>query len=98
MRCAIPSRVHRLRQLEFSVVEANMKAISLKLPDELDERLLEMADRRKTTRSALLREAIEAYARKGKRSVTASARDLAGSVEGPKDLSTNPRHMTGFGR
>ena len=75
-----------------------MKAISLKLPEELDQRLTELAGRRKTTRSALLREAIEAYTRGGKRSVTAAARDLAGSIEGPRDLSTNPRHMAGYGR
>jgi predicted transcriptional regulator len=75
-----------------------MKAISLKLPEELDNKVTQIAARRKTTRSAVLREAIEAYAGKAKQSVTAAAGDWVGCVEGPRDLSTNPRHMDGFGR
>jgi hypothetical protein len=31
-------------------------------------------------------------------SILEGAKDLIGSVEGPRDLSTNPRYMEGFGR
>jgi predicted transcriptional regulator len=75
-----------------------MKAISLKLPEELDSKVTQIATRRRTTKSAVLREAIEAYAGKVKQSVTAAAGDWVGCVKGPRDLSTNPRHMDGFGR
>jgi predicted transcriptional regulator len=75
-----------------------MRAISLKLPDSLDRRLTELAEQRKTSRSALLRAALEAYANEPARSVTALAEDLAGSLEGPKDLSSSPRHFEGYGR
>ena len=75
-----------------------MKAISLKLPAALDKKVAEIAARRRTSKSAVLREAIEAYAGKAKQSVTAAAGDSVGCFEGPSDLSTNPRHMDGFGR
>ena len=75
-----------------------MRAISLKLPDALDRRLTELAVRRKTSRSALLREALEAYACEPSRSVTALAGDLVGSLDGPKDLSSSPRHLSDYGR
>ena len=74
-----------------------MRAISLKLTDPLDRRLTELAARYKTSRSALLRAALEAYGREPSRSVTALARDLAGSLDGPKDLSSSPRHLAGYG-
>ena len=75
-----------------------MRAISLKLPESLDRRLTELAARRKTTRSALLREALEAFAAEPSRSVTSLAGDLVGSLSGPRDLSTAPKHMADYGR
>jgi len=50
-----------------------MRAISLKLPEPLNRQLTELAARRKTTRSAVLRAALEAF-------VSASAATAAGSV------------------
>jgi hypothetical protein len=79
-----------------------VSALSLKLPRELEARLNAAARRRRTTKSALIREAIESHL--GGSSVAAEgsildlARDLVGSVEGPGDLSCNPRRMRGFGR
>jgi predicted transcriptional regulator len=75
-----------------------MRVVSLKLPDELDRRLTELARRRRTSRSALFREALQGYSGKTRRSVTAVAGDLVGSLDGPKDLSSSPRHMAGYGR
>jgi predicted transcriptional regulator len=75
-----------------------MRAVTLKLPDALDQRLTELAARRNTSRSALLRAAIEAYVSEPARSVTARAGDLAGALDGPEDLSSSPRHLSGYGR
>jgi predicted transcriptional regulator len=77
-----------------------MRSISLKLPEPLDRQLTELAARHKTTRSAVLRAALEAFASApaSSRSVTSLASDLAGSLAGPKDLSTAARHLAGYGR
>ena len=75
-----------------------MRTVSFKLPGHLVDALGDLAQRRKLSRSALVREALEARLASPRQSVTALAGDLVGSVEGPADLATNPRHMRGFGR
>lgn len=75
-----------------------MKTVSFKLPEKLDQELDELARVRKSSRSALVREALEALAKGKRNSVTAAAKDLVGSIEGPSDLSTNPKHMSGYGK
>ncbi len=74
-----------------------MRTVSVKLPEELDRALTELAKRRCASRSALLREALEAFTRHQARSVAEAASDLAGSLEGPEDLSSSPQHMSGYG-
>jgi predicted transcriptional regulator len=79
-----------------------MKTITLKLPDSLLARLETAARERDENRSALIRQALEeslSSKRKGKQtSCLDLARDLAGSVGGPPDLSTNRAHMDEYGR
>ena len=75
-----------------------MRTVSFKLPVELDTKLSEIARRRHSTRSAVVREALEALEALGPLSVTALAGDLVGSIEGPGDLSTNPAHLADFGK
>lgn len=75
-----------------------MRTVSFKLPRHVVDALGALAQRRKVSRSALAREALEALLESGRQSVTSLAADLVGSVEGPVDLATNPRHMRGFGR
>ena len=75
-----------------------MRTVSFKLPGHLVDALSDLAQRQKLSRSALVREALEARLASPRQSVTALAADLVGSVEGPVDLATNPRHMRGFGR
>ena len=75
-----------------------MRTVSFKLPPELDQTLTELARRRRTSRSAVVREALEAVAHSEKRSVTALAGDLVGSIKGPRDLATNPKYMADFGK
>jgi predicted transcriptional regulator len=74
-----------------------MRVVSIKLPEELDEQLTEIARRRNASRSAILREALEAFARGSRRSVTQAAGDLVGSVRGAADLSSSKKHMAGYG-
>ena len=79
-----------------------MKTMSLKLTEALDEKLSAVAQRRGASKSALVREALEAYIQneKGIRpgSCLEMAKDLMGIVEGPADLSFHKRHMKGFGK
>ena len=75
-----------------------MRTVSFKLSDRLDDALSDLARRRKSTRSALVREALEAFATGKRRSVTAMVDKLEQSLDGPADLSTNPKHMAGYGK
>ena len=79
-----------------------MTTVSLKLPDPLAVRLTETARRRSMSKSALIRDALEAYllkdpsARKG--SALALAADAHGMFSGPEDLSINREYLRNFGR
>ncbi len=79
-----------------------MKTLSLKVPAALNERLEELAKETRRSKSMVIRMAVEAYERRGRRverkSFLAQARDLAGRVEGPRDLSTSRKHFRGYGR
>jgi metal-responsive CopG/Arc/MetJ family transcriptional regulator len=80
-----------------------MKTISLKLSDQLHDRVVRAAKDKKTTKSEILRIAVENYLaqRNGQKRLTMRdlIGDLAGCLKGgPPDLATNPRHMEGFGR
>lgn len=77
-----------------------MTTISLKIPEALDCRLAEIAAKSGSSKSKLIRDALERmvatkHARKG--SCLSLATDLIGSVDGPSDLSHNQKHMQGFG-
>lgn len=75
-----------------------MRTVSFKLPEHLDDALSDLARRRKSSRSALLREALEGLATGGRRSVTAAVDRLVGPLDGPTDLSTNRKHLAGYGK
>jgi len=75
-----------------------MRVVSFKLPEDLDNELSKLARRRNATRSAVLREALEAFVCGQRQSVTAAAQDLVGSLRGPRDLSTSGKHMFGYGK
>ncbi len=75
-----------------------MRTVSFKLPEALDDALSELARRRKSSRSALVREALEVLATESRRSVTAVVDELIGALDGPADLSTNSKHLRGYGK
>jgi predicted transcriptional regulator len=79
-----------------------MKLLSLKVPDALDHRLAHEASCRKSTKSEVVRKALQAFlAETGSEqagSALTLAKDLAGCITGPSDLSVNPTHLKRFGR
>ncbi|MBN1906926.1 MAG: ribbon-helix-helix protein, CopG family [Deltaproteobacteria bacterium] len=79
-----------------------MVNLSIKLPESLLERLDSVADKKGESRSVLLREAIEMIVNTDNKSCNDSclelARDLAGSVNGPDDLSCNKDRLEGYGK
>ena len=80
-----------------------METISLKLPQSLLTRLEKESRLRRTSKSSLVRAAIErelSDARTGaRRTCYDLSADLAGSIRGlPRDLATNPRYLKDFGR
>jgi predicted transcriptional regulator len=80
-----------------------MTTISLKLSDRLLKLLEQESRARRTTKSSVVRECLEATLaarpEAGEASCYDLAQDLAGSVKGlPSDLATNPKHLEGFGQ
>lgn len=75
-----------------------MRTVSFKLPEQLDDAITELARGRSASRSLVVREALEAYAAGGRRSVTAAVDAVVKPVSGPADLSTNPKYMADFGK
>lgn len=83
-----------------------MKTRTIKLPEPLDAKLTRYAAANGSSASAVLREALATYLAEPKAATRGTkagsfadlARDLAGSVDGPPDLSTNPKYLKGFGR
>lgn len=79
-----------------------MGTTSLKLPASLDARLEAAVRRRKQTKSEFIREAIERHLDESDKPVKGSVfdlvKDLKGIGTGPRDLSTNPKYMRGYGK
>jgi hypothetical protein len=80
-----------------------MKTIAIKLPDDLLAAIQFAAKKRGEAKSAVMREALQEFFSQKKKnhnegSCLDLARDLAGCVQGPPDLSTNPAHMDHYGR
>jgi len=79
-----------------------MKTFSIKLPEALAARVAAVAVRRGASKSAVIRGALENAFVNGSGRKAGSffdlAKDLAGCVAGPADLSHNPRHLRGYGR
>ncbi len=78
-----------------------MTTITCKIPEKLDLQLEALARRRRLTKSAVLREALEKTTNGAAGKMILSAydmvRNLVGSLRGPRDLATNPKHLKGLG-
>ena len=79
-----------------------MKTVSLKMPEDLEMQLSEVARRTGRSKSLLVRMALSQFlprrSRSSGRSFLARATDLAGCVAAAPDLSTNKRRLRGYGR
>ena len=82
-----------------------VETLSIKVPKATKTRLKALARARKTSPSALLREAIDhvlsgSQTRSSRPSLHELSRDLFEDLGpgGPPDLSSNPKHMEGFGK
>ena len=87
------------------VILARMNTLTLKIPDDLEAQLNEASQRAQLSKSELVRRALANYlghknaVERGAPSVLALAGDLVGCFGGgPADLSSNPRHLDGFGQ
>ena len=78
---------------------AVVKTITVKLPEALASWLSRRAQELGRSQSELVRDAIE-RARNGGSSETCHdlLGDSCGSIDGPTDLSTNRKHLKGFGK
>ena len=79
-----------------------MNNISLKVPEPLAIRLKDTARQKGMSKSALIRDALEAYLQADRaeraESVLSQVADLAGILSGPEDLSVNRDSLRHFGR
>jgi predicted transcriptional regulator len=79
-----------------------MKTISLKISESLERRLQLFAARSDTSKSEVLRRALDRYLSNdqatAEATVAALAADLAGCFAGPADLSTNHAHVDDYGQ
>jgi hypothetical protein len=75
-----------------------MESMSIKLPRALSAKVSRLAKRRNVSRTEIVRDALEAYAASESAAAGSAVSDLKGCVKGlPRDLSTNPRHLEGYG-
>ena len=78
-----------------------MKTLTLKLPEILEKRLNISARKIGLSRSEIVRRALLEYLTNEK-TISGSfldlSNDLAGSIEGPSDLSTNKTHFEEYGK
>jgi hypothetical protein len=78
-----------------------MPTITCKLSPELDARLTAASRARRTTKSGIVREILEAQLSRrparGQLRAYDLVKHLVGRLSGPRDLSRHPGHMDGFG-
>ncbi len=78
-----------------------MKLLTLKIPEALNVRLEKFVRSWSTNKSEVVRQAVEAYLAHADKPFEGSfvdlSRDLAGCLEGARDLSVNRRHFERYG-
>jgi hypothetical protein len=78
-----------------------MVTITCRIPERLDAALGAQARHRRVAKAVVVREALARQVRRASapRAPTAFelGRSLCGSLQGPKDLSSNPRHLEDLG-
>ena len=75
-----------------------MPAVTVQLPKALHSRLTAEAARRRKTKAAVLRESFEKQTGLKKETLWDRIGHLAGSIDGPGNLSTLSKTLPGYGR
>jgi metal-responsive CopG/Arc/MetJ family transcriptional regulator len=81
-----------------------MNTLTIKLPLQLEQQLQEASAQEHLSKSEVVRRALVSYLNQRQAEVPAAsalerAGDLVGCFSGgPADLSSNPRHLDGFGK
>ena len=88
-----------MRSCQLGITFPPVKTVSVKLPTPLATWLTQQARELRRSKSALVRQALEQQrSQPGKGTCLDLMQDLCGSVRGPRDLSTHPKHLEGFGQ
>ena len=82
------------------MARAPSKLLSIRVSRQLSARLASLSRRRRVPVSAVVREALERYTGSEQPSIWDSARHLfeGGAWRGARDLSSNKKHLKGYGR
>ncbi len=100
-KLAIPEKRYYFTAIKILLGEQEMTTISLKIPDMVNQKISQVAEKRGINKSQLIRQALERML-ESKDSISSScleaASGLAGSLNGPIDLSSDKKHMNGFGK
>lgn len=76
-----------------------METWTIKVPKQLSARISRLARERHISRSALVREALERLSEGESETFVDRVSQWVGAAKGlPKDLSTNPRYLRGYGK
>ena len=74
-----------------------MRTVTVKLPDEVFQKVSRSAAQRRVSKSEIIREALSARETPGE-SLYSRIEDLVfGGADVPRDLSSNPQHLKGYG-
>ena len=75
-----------------------MRTVTVKLPDEVFQKVSRSAAQRRVSKSEIIREALTARETPGE-SLYSRIEDLVfDEASLPRDLSSNPQHLKGYGR
>jgi hypothetical protein len=79
-----------------------MDTLTLKIPKVLKTKLSRYAEQKGLSRSEIVRKALLDFFSEGDVRLNGAfidySEDLAGSVEGPSELSTNKKYLDGYGK
>ena len=79
-----------------------MDTLTLKIPEVLKTKLSRYAKQKGLSRSEIVRKALLDFFSEGDVRLNGAfidfSEDLAGSVEGPSELSTNKKYLDGYGK
>ncbi len=76
---------------------SKLKTLTIKVPATLSAKVARIAKKQGSSRSEVVREALQAYAGNQRLSFSEAAAEFGGSAKGPSDLSTDPRYLEDLG-